>query len=96
LEIIVSSFVLILVFVLLSVYLRFTSSDYPFGIFKLFLVESRTLFLNCSELGNITELNIGHGGHDIHVCVSVSCGILMFLSWYTDMHHLIWNIGDCL
>jgi hypothetical protein len=38
LKVVVCSFVLFLLAIVLSVLLRFTDSDYPFGIFKLFLL----------------------------------------------------------
>jgi hypothetical protein len=37
-------FVLFLLVIVLSVLLRYTDSDYPFGIFKLFLFQTHALF----------------------------------------------------
>ena len=42
LQIVVCSFVLFLLTIVLSVLLRFTDSEYPFGIFKLFLKSNQT------------------------------------------------------
>jgi len=38
--IVVCPFVLFILAIVLSVFLRYTDSDYPFGVFKLFLVAS--------------------------------------------------------
>ena len=48
LQIIVCPFVLLFLTMVLSVLLRFTDSDYPFGIFKLFLWWWRAIFLHVS------------------------------------------------
>ena len=51
LQIVVSSFVLLLLTILLSVVLRFTASDYHFGNFKLFFV----LLVPCIYLGIVSK-----------------------------------------
>ena len=45
-KIVVCPFVLFLLAIVLSVLLRYTDSDYPFGIFKLFLVISSQSYAN--------------------------------------------------
>ena len=44
---------------MLSVLLRYTDSDYPFGIFKLFLLEISRIDCKCNELMDVDVLNGG-------------------------------------
>jgi len=48
-----SSFVLFLLAIVLSVLLRYTDADYPFGIFKLFVMCS--VIVRCVDIGGIVD-----------------------------------------
>jgi hypothetical protein len=58
LQIVVCPFVIFLLTIVLSVLLRFTDSDYPFGIFKLFLIPFK-YFLS------LTNLIIAYDSYDV-------------------------------
>jgi hypothetical protein len=53
---VVFPFVLFLLAIVLSVLLPFTDSDYPFGIFKLFLWESYNVFIQIEYNMYISKL----------------------------------------
>jgi hypothetical protein len=71
--------VLFLLDIVLSVILRYTDHDYPFGIFKLFL--NQTLFW----LSNISTLNVPDEGYFrkrvMHTNFDVYIFILAILFW---------------
>jgi len=55
LEIVVCPFVLFLLPIVLSVLLRYTDSDYPFGIFKLFFLQKHFLMDPVTNMSDISK-----------------------------------------
>ena len=82
LQIVVCPFVLFLLAIVLSVLLRYTDSDYHFGIFKLFLVYS---FLNSVQ--NFLLLN----GFTPHLLHNVVYFVSMKIVWYSSIRFRMFN-----
>ena len=77
LNIIVCPFVLFLLTIVLSVFLRFTDSDYPFGICKLFffVTETDTLkYLFVSDIDIVKQLFVSETDMSkIRICLIYRC-----------------------
>ena len=72
--IVVCPFVLFLLAIVLSVLLRYTDSDCPFGIFKIFLIQVLKLYCNKINKRHIMMMSflyiVGQRLHTLHVQVT--------------------------
>ena len=92
LQIVVCPFVLFLLAIVLSVLLRFTDSDYLFGIFKLFLIVSEIIFfcyfnIVIQSLQTLLKLSQQH-----HWCHQQCRNCSIFRSIRTHPRSLVWSV----